>query len=145
MPSEYELLLKKLHLKITPKRLAILKILDSEPVYLSPEDVWERLKPLFGKIGLPTVYRNLEELAHGGVIARIIHPNRQLYYYYCGNNTHHHHFICLTCNSVQEVDYCPEAEIMQKTGHKLKGQVLSHLFQINGLCSSCIEHHKKPR
>ncbi len=139
MPFDYSLLLRRLNLKATPKRLAILRILDAEPVYLSPEDIWEKMKLSFSRIGLPTVYRNLEELASGGIITKIIHQNRQLYYYFCGNADHHHHFICLSCNSVQELDYCPEHEIVHKVKRQLKGQVISHLLQINGLCSKCID------
>jgi Fe2+ or Zn2+ uptake regulation protein len=138
MSSDYSLLLRSLNLKVTPKRLAILKILDAEPVYLSPEDIWGKMKLSFSRIGLPTVYRNLEGLASGGIIIKIIHPNRQLYYYFCGNGSHHHHFICLSCNSVQELDYCPEQEIVQKVKRQLKGQVVSHLLQVSGLCCKCI-------
>jgi Fe2+ or Zn2+ uptake regulation protein len=137
MSSDYSLLLRRLNLKATPKRLAILTILNAELVYLSPEDIWEKMKLSFSRIGLPTVYRNLEELASGGIITKIIHPNRRLYYYFCSNGDHHHHFICLSCNSVQELDYCPESEIAQKVRRQLKGRVVSHLLQVSGLCSEC--------
>ena len=52
-------------MKSTPKRIALLEILDDEWVYLSPEDIWHRMKKRFRSIGLPTVYRNLEELPDG--------------------------------------------------------------------------------
>jgi Fe2+ or Zn2+ uptake regulation protein len=76
MLTDFETSIRKLHLKVTPKRLAILDILAGEDGYVSPEKVWERMKGRFGKIGLSTVYRNLEDLAVGGVITKIAKSNR---------------------------------------------------------------------
>ena len=93
MSEDFTTSIKRLHLKVTPKRLAILDIMAGEAGYVSPERVWEEMKGRFGKIGLSTVYRNLEDLAQGGVIIKIVHPDRKLYYYYCHNRggRHHHH------------------------------------------------------
>lgn len=138
MENKYSNILKKLKLKITPKRLEILSILDSEQNFKSPEEIWKLMKKKFKKIGLPTVYRNLEELAEGGVIFRIIHPDRQLYYYFCNNNNHHHHFVCLSCKRVCDIDYCPEKEVVDYVGKKINGTITSHIFQINGICHVCM-------
>ena len=80
MQAQYGKTLKSLNLKATPKRLAILRLLGEKRTYASPEDIWQKLKGQFSRIGLPTVYRNLDELAAGGCIGKVIHPNRQLYY-----------------------------------------------------------------
>jgi Fur family zinc uptake transcriptional regulator/Fur family ferric uptake transcriptional regulator len=132
-------MLRGLRLKATPKRLAILSLLAQENGYVSPEDIWRRLQGEFGRLGLPTVYRNLEELADGGVITKILHPNRQLYYYLCTNTEHHHHFICLSCRRVEDLDGCGlhgmDDEIATRTG----GRVLSHILQVNGLCRDCVD------
>ncbi|HWI41327.1 MAG TPA: transcriptional repressor, partial [Verrucomicrobiae bacterium] len=121
--------LRDLNLKATPKRLAILEALASEPVYASPEEIWRKVRQRFGGIGLPTVYRNLEELNEGGVVSRILHPNRQLYYHFCANSSHHHHFICVSCRAVQDLEFCGlerlGAEVSERTG----GRILSHILQ----------------
>jgi Fe2+ or Zn2+ uptake regulation protein len=139
-------ILKEAKLKVTPKRMAILDILGDEPNYVSPEDVWKKLKLRFLKIGLPTVYRNLEDLARIGIISKIIHPNRQLYYYLCTHRTHHHHhhhFICLLCRRVEGIDFCPEKEIERIVRYKLRGRTVSHMLQINGICRECLSKEKK--
>ena len=137
MNNHYSRTLKSLNLKITPKRLAILTLLGEEMTYCSPEDIWHKLKGQIGRIGLPTVYRNLEELAAGGVITKVIHPNRQLYYYFCPNPTHHHHFVCLSCHRVEDVTFCGLENLEREVGEKIGGKVLSHLVQVNGLCRAC--------
>ena len=129
--------LKGLRLKATPKRLAILDYLSRERTYRSPEDVWQSLREEFASLGLPTVYRNLEELASGGVIATVLHPNRQLYYFYCPNREHHHHFICMGCRRVEDLHACAMPEIEREVGERIGGTVLSHIVQVNGLCPSC--------
>ncbi|HEY6837909.1 MAG TPA: Fur family transcriptional regulator [Geobacteraceae bacterium] len=129
--------LKDLKLKATPKRLAILDHLSREPIYRSPEDVWHCLKGEFGRLGLPTVYRNLEELAAGGVISKVLHPNRQLYYFYCRNREHHHHFICMACRRVEDLQTCAAEALEREVGEKIGGMVLSHIVQVNGLCRDC--------
>ncbi|MBI1910504.1 MAG: transcriptional repressor [Deltaproteobacteria bacterium] len=137
MDTNYFQTLKELNLKATPKRLAILEIMALKPVYVSPEDVWQEMRMRFKTIGLPTVYRNLDELASGGVITKIINPDRQLYYFFCQKKHHHHHFICVFCHRIEELDFCAiremETEFERKTGSK----ILSHIIQINGCCKKC--------
>lgn len=143
MKKDYSAILKRLNLKITPKRLAVLKILSEEPMYVSPEEIWRKMKERFERIGLPTVYRILDELSEGDVISKIIHPNRQLYYFHCGNREHHHHFICLSCRRVEDVNLCIAGKIEREVKRNLKGMVLTHILQINGFCSSCAIVRKK--
>lgn len=137
--SSFREMLKQLGLKETPKRRAMLEVLAEQRGYLSPEEVWRALKIRFETIGLPTVYRNLEELANGGVISTVIHPNRHLYYYFCtSGEDHHHHFICTSCRKVEDIPECTaaamEGEIVSKTG----GRITGHIVQFNGLCRDCL-------
>ena len=130
--------LKQLNLKVTPKRLAILTILMNEPSYLSPEEIWKKMKRQFNRVGLPTVYRNLEELAAGDVISKVTHPNRQLYYYFCANRDHHHHFVCLSCRSVEDINFCGLDTLQKEVRRKLNGKIISHILQVNGYCRNCL-------
>jgi len=135
--------LKQLNLKVTPKRIAIIDILMKEPGYLSPEEIWRKMKIQFNCIGLPTIYRNLEELADGNIISKINHPNRQLYYFFCGNNEHHHHFVCLSCRNVDDINFCAIHELRKEVKKKLNAQVVSHILQVNGLCKECLKKKGK--
>ncbi len=137
--EEYRLILKSLRLKSTSKRLAIFDILAHESAYLGPEEIWKKLKRRFKRIGLPTVYRNLEELSQEGVITKIIHPDRQLYYYFCRNTDHHHHFVCVSCRQIEDLHFCGAKEVKEDVERRLKGTVLSHILQVNGLCRKCSE------
>jgi Fe2+ or Zn2+ uptake regulation protein len=129
--------LRQLKIKATPKRLAILDVLAGGTVYQSPEEVWQRLRKSFSKVGLSTIYRNLEGLSQAGVIMKIVHPDRRLYYYYCGNQTHHHHFVCVSCRKVTDLRFCGIRDVEKEVERDMKGRVLSHLLQVYGHCGEC--------
>jgi Fe2+ or Zn2+ uptake regulation protein len=135
--EKYAHILKALDLKATPKRLAILDILSREKIYLSPEEVWTKLKERFSTVGLPTVYRNLEELADGGIIFKVIHSDRKLYYFLCNNTDHHHHFVCTGCKRVDDLNYCAFDEIEKEVSENLNGTISSHIMQVFGMCRQC--------
>lgn len=140
MDQRHALALKEAGMKATPKRLAILEMLAGQLGYASPEELWKGLRDRFERLGLPTVYRNLEELADSGLVSKVIHPNRQLYYYFCSNREHHHHFVCLTCRKVEDIPSCGIEALEREVTVKNGGKVLSHILQLNGLCSSCAEN-----
>jgi len=143
MKDELTESLRRLKLKVTPKRIAIMEILMQETGYLSPEEIWRKMKKRFHRVGLPTVYRNLEELAEGDIIAKIDHPSRQLFYYFCGNSEHHHHFVCLSCRNVDDIEFCAIHELRREIRKKLNGEVMSHTLQVNGLCRKCRQREGK--
>jgi Fur family ferric uptake transcriptional regulator len=131
-------ILKDLKLKTTPKRVEVMRLLAAESSFCSADDVWQRLKPSFTQIGLPTVYRILDELTEAGVITRIFLSDRKQYYFLCTNRQHHHHFVCESCRRVEDVGHCGldgiAGEIMQRSG----ARVTSHILQLNGVCRSCL-------
>ena len=131
--------LKHAEMKATPKRLAILETLAAKSCYISPEELWKTLQDRFDHLGLPTIYRNLEQLASSGAVIQVIHPNRQLYYYLPQNPNHHYHFVCLACRRVEGIAACDiralESRVLQRNG----GRVLSHILQLTGLCGVCLE------
>jgi len=135
MSVDLAALLRELQLKVTPKRLALLEVMLGAKTFLSPEEVRDKLQRRGDSVGLPTVYRNLEELAGGGVLTKILHPDRQLYYYFCPDRSHHHHFVCLDCRTVADIDYCGCAEL----AGQVDGEVFSHFVQALGRCRRCAD------
>ena len=138
-------LLNKHDLKATPKRLAILNILARTKSYMSPEEIWKQMKIKFNKIGLPTVYRNLDELTQAHIIDSIIRPNRQLYYFYCQASEHHHHFVCDQCRNVIPVHCCNLPQLKKYINQHIGGLINHHIIQISGLCRNCMNSSKSEK
>ena len=130
-------ILKQLKLKVTPRRQEIMNCLGAERSYLSAEEVWNRVKPKLGTVGLPTVYRILDELAEAGVITRIFLSDRKQYYFLCSNQGHHHHFVCESCRRVEDVEQCGLDGVSRDIARRSGGRVTSHILQINGICGNC--------
>jgi Fur family zinc uptake transcriptional regulator/Fur family ferric uptake transcriptional regulator len=144
MEMKHQAALKGLHIKQTPKRLALLEILGGQATYLSPPEIWVRMKQRFKRIGLPTVYRNLEKLSENGIITRVLHPNRQLYYYYCSKGVHHHHFVCYSCGRIEDLDYCWAETLRNDVERRLKGRMAGHVLQVHGTCKGCLKSSRRP-
>ena len=132
-------ILKQLKLKVTPRRQEIMNCLGGEESYLSAEEVWSRVNARLGSIGLPTVYRILDELAEAGVVTRIFLSDRKQYYYLCSNQGHHHHFVCESCRRVEDVEQCGLDSVTRAFARRSGGRVTSHILQINGICGSCCQ------
>ena len=143
MNERFEGLLKRLNLKKTPRRLAVLDVMAGAGTFFSAEQVWTGVRKRLKSVGLPTVYRILEELAEGGTLARVIQDNRRLYYYYCPNERHHHHFVCVSCGKVEDIELCLMDVLEREVSERIKGTVLSHIIQLEGLCMKCMEGRAK--
>jgi Fur family ferric uptake transcriptional regulator len=135
--------LKQLKLKVTPRRQEVMNCLGGEESYLSADEVWSRIKPRLGSIGLPTVYRILDELSEAGVVTRIFLPDRKQYYFLCPNQGHHHHFVCESCRRVEDVAHCGLEGVSRDIAQRSGARVTSHILQINGICGSCSQGHAK--
>jgi Fe2+ or Zn2+ uptake regulation protein len=125
--------------RITPKVRAVIELfLDGESV-LDPFEVRARLRKKFKGVGLPTVYRILENLANNGILLTVASEDRQLRYFICRGigHKHHHHFICRGCGKVEEVNLCLMDEVAKYVKRRLKATVQSHFLQIEGLCAAC--------
>ena len=122
-------------LKVTPLRKALIKLFIDQDSHMTPEDTWFKLKSKFKQCGLPSVYRNLENLADCGILARIQQFDNKKHYGLCtsGKNRHHHHIVCISCGKVDTISECA---IPGKK--RIKGfRIIDHYLQVNGICEDC--------
>ncbi|MDP8241564.1 MAG: Fur family transcriptional regulator [Candidatus Celaenobacter antarcticus] len=139
MIKQYIEILRQHDLKKTPKRFEILRIMQSKNTYFSPQELWRMLKQKFQKIGLPTVYRILQQFQDIGIVYSIRKEDNQLYYFLCSTQQDHHHFICRKCHKVSCVQYCDFENIKQLVEDQLQSKAETHFLQIEGLCKECRE------
>lgn len=130
--------LKNNKLKITPRRKATINLFKESGVCMGPSDVYKKLKNKLPTLGLPTVYRILDELSKVGILIQSLSNDRQLRYALCTlPNEHHHHFTCRKCHKVEEVEYCNIKDVSRFIENRLNAKVEAHQLQIEGLCSKC--------
>ena len=132
--------------RITMPRQIILNVLSKTTEHLSAEDVYIKVHKTCPNIGLTTVYRTLELLAHMGIVYKFDFGDKRARYELSEGpkgKEHHHHLVCTECGRI--IDYADfidkEVELLTKTEKaltkKYNFEINSHLIQFYGLCSAC--------
>lgn len=124
--------------RITPQRVAILKILLGSSDHPSIEQVYNQVKVDFPTTSLATVYKTVNLLKDVGEILEIGFAdggNR-----YDGNKPYPHpHLICTQCKTIIDPDIDSidriSSELEKNSGYKIK----SHQIEFFGICPSCQE------
>ncbi|MCA9393935.1 MAG: transcriptional repressor [Candidatus Omnitrophica bacterium] len=133
--NDYADQLRRRGLKATPKRMAIIGLFVKENRILTPEEVWVPLRRKFGRLGLPSVYRNLDTLAGCHILTQVHQFDNKRYYALCHarHDHHHHHIVCTSCGKVGEFEGCALESVRRVDGFK----VLRHFVQLEGICADC--------
>ncbi|MBA4368345.1 MAG: transcriptional repressor [Desulfobacterium sp.] len=129
--------LKENNHKLTPQRLAVVKILATSKGHPNVEKIYELIQKDFPTMSLATVYRNVMLLKSLGEVLELGFPdgsNR-----YDGNKPYSHpHVICVKCKKIIDPDLDTlkdmTAEVADETGFK----ILMHRLDFFGICQDCI-------
>jgi len=144
MKTEIIEILKNNGLKKTPKRLSVIEIMEESEKLLTPAEVWSSLKLKFNHVGLPTVYRILQELEQIHIIKQILTADNQMKYFYChAHSGEHEHFICEICGGVECINSSKIRNMLQELENELNCVIDKNLFQIQGICKNCKKMNKK--
>lgn len=123
--------------KITPQRLAIVKILAKSEGHPSVEMIHDRIRKEFPTMSLATVYRNIVLIKSFGEVLELGFPdgsNR-----YDGNTpTPHPHVICIKCKKIVDPDLDSLDEMKKEVASDTAFKILSHRLDFFGICSDCM-------
>lgn len=123
---------KRLGLKLTPQRLAIIEYLEKTKAHPSAEDIYNALKDRFPSMSFATVYNTLEVLIEKGMVKELGIDSSKKRFDPCVHN--HHHFFCKKCGIILDVERNFDIVIPEE----LKEHEVND-FQVvfSGLCSEC--------
>ncbi|MBW1772427.1 MAG: transcriptional repressor [Deltaproteobacteria bacterium] len=128
--------LKERNFRLTPQRLAVLKVLASSQGHPSVERIYEQVKPDFPTTSLATVYKTVTLLKELGEVLELGFgdgSNR-----YDGNKPYPHpHLVCIECKKIIDppVDALYEMadEMARQTGYR----IVNHRLDFFGICPQC--------
>jgi len=128
--------LKSRDFRITPQRLAILKILAASEKHPSVDDIYKEVKVLFPMTSLATVYKTVSLLKELNEVLELGFPDGSNHYDGF-NPAPHPHAICMKCKKIMDpelmnIDALSE-EMSRKTGYK----IFHHRLDFFGLCPEC--------
>lgn len=122
--------------RLTRQRVAVTTALESVDEFLSAQDLHTRLTESGTKIGLATVYRNLQAMAADGEIDVLRTDDGEAVYRACSTG-HHHHLVCRDCGRTVEIDG-PSVEHWAATVSAEHGFTdVVHTLEIFGRCRDC--------
>ncbi|MDD3680531.1 Fur family transcriptional regulator [Mesotoga sp.] len=129
-------LLKSRGYRITPQRVAIIRILRDHEGHPGAEEVFRSAIQLYPNISMATVYNVMEVLEKEGIIRAIaVSKNSRRY---DPNIKPHGHFICDSCGRVFDIptNYY-EAYMKELPPELAEFEVTSLELIYKGLCSDC--------
>jgi Fur family transcriptional regulator, peroxide stress response regulator len=128
--------LKEQAFRITPQRIAILKILAENKEHPSVEDLYKEVKKLFSTTSLATVYKTvslLKELNQVLELGFADGSNR-----YDGSRPYPHpHVICTKCKKIMDPELGHLEDISKEMSLKTGYKIFSHRLDFFGLCPKC--------
>lgn len=118
-----------------PRRL-VRDALDEAEAFVSAQQVFDEIRTSGEKVGLSTVYRNLQAMAEAGELDVLRTGEGEALYRRCGPR-HHHHLVCRQCGNTVEVEG-PAVERWAAAAAAEHGFVdVTHSVELFGLCSEC--------
>ena len=127
--------------KITPQRLAIIKIISKSTGHPSVDDIYGQIKKNFPTMSLATVYKNIVLIKSLGEILELGFPdgsNR-----YDGNRPYPHpHVICVKCKKILDTDLDSLDDMKKEVAAETNFKILTHRLDFFGICSDCMAEEK---
>ena len=124
--------------RLTPQRLAVLKILAASREHPSVEKIYERVKTDFPMTSLATIYKTVTLLKELGEVLELgfgDDSNR-----YDGNKPHPHpHLICIKCKNIVDPDVAILNELHKKMAQETGYRIINHRLDFFGICPNCQE------
>lgn len=128
-------ILRRVNIRATPRRIAILEQLLKGKRPLSAEALHARVKDA----DLVTIYRTLEQLHTKGIVRDIRFKDGVARYEFAHGSHHHHHLVCTKCGQIDELPEC-DVRSLEKTAlaaSKRFKSVEEHALEFFGTCVTC--------
>ena len=128
--------LKENQRRITPQRMAVLKILAESKGHPSVEKIYEQVKKQFPTTSLATVYKSVAVIKELGEVLELGFTdgsNR-----YDGNKPFPHpHLICTECRTIMDPNLSALADVTQELTEETGFKITNHRLDFFGICPEC--------
>lgn len=128
--------------RITPQRLALLKLLVSSEEHPSAAQLHEQLKQNFPTTSLATVYKTLNVLKEMGEVIEMGFSNGDNRY----DGAHpyaHAHLVCVQCQRIEDASLSITPKTLQEVARQAGYKFIGHRLDLYGLCQTCREQQER--
>jgi Fur family peroxide stress response transcriptional regulator len=124
--------------RVTPQRIAVLKILALSDGHPSVERIFDQVKRDFPTTSVATVYKTVTLLKELNEVLELGFPegsNR-----YDGNKPYPHpHLICLKCKKIVDPDLASLDDLTQELILDTGFEIVNHRLDFFGICPECLK------
>jgi Fur family ferric uptake transcriptional regulator len=134
--DELKQIIRKLNLKVTNQRLAILRTLHEGRRHVTAQELYEMLSKDHPDIGFATVYRFLRALSDAHFVTEMRmggSPAR----YELTPKSHHDHLTCVKCGKICEFENKAIEALQEKVAYQFGFVLTHHVLELYGVCPSC--------
>lgn len=124
------------NMRLTNQRQVILEELRKVKSHPTANEVYDMVRTRLPRIGLGTVYRNLDLLAEKGIIKKLEVGGEQKRF--DGDTSQHYHIRCVDCHRVEDIFIEIDKELERNASSCCNYQILGHHVEFSGICSSCL-------
>ena len=120
----------------TRQRAAVAAVLADTEEFRSAQELHALLRQGGDKVGLATVYRNLQAMAADGEIDMLRTDEGEAVYRACSTG-HHHHLVCRVCGRTVEVEGPTVEAWATRVSAEHGFTEVRHTLEIFGTCATC--------
>jgi len=122
-------------MRLTTQRQIILEELSKVSCHPTAGEVYDMVRKRLPRIGLGTVYRNLELMAESGVIVKLEVGGTQKRF--DATTDLHYHIRCSECGKVDDIELPVQHDINHIASEETDYQILGHHIEFSGVCQTC--------
>lgn len=128
---------KSAPVRSTKQRAALEDVLRSAGGFRSAQEIHDELRARGSKVGLTTVYRNLQSLADAGRVDVLRNMEGEAIYRLCPTSVHHHHLVCRLCGTSVEIASDEVERWAARTARAHDFTAVTHSAELYGVCRDC--------
>jgi len=121
--------------RLTTQRQIILEELAKLKTNPTASEVFDMVRKRLPRIGLGTVYRNLELMAENDMIRKIEVGGTQNRY--DAITKPHYHIRCSRCGKVDDIDVEINDDLIKGAAKSCLYQIQGHRIEFSGVCPDC--------
>lgn len=129
------------NMRLTTQRQVILEELGKVKTHPTANEVYDMVRRRLPRIGLGTVYRNLELMADNGIILKVEVGGTQKRF--DATVTPHYHIRCSSCGKVNDIDIAIQEQINEAAENASNYKILGHHIEFSGICQECLDRSEE--
>ena len=133
--------LKDHDFRITPQRVAVIKVLAASEGHPTVETIYEKVRTQFPTTSLATIYKTVSLLREINEVLELGFAD--------GSNRYdgsrpfpHPHVICTKCKKIIDPDLSSLKDMTKEVAEETGFEILTHRLDFFGICRECL---KKPK